>query len=292
MVRHDVPTPSRGEADLHAAFAFALRLARVRDFAHFTPAPLIPLAAEPFEGARAAKGLLAGAFCLAVAYAWNEFKDEVEPALTGREPAVLSGRGARAFIVTLALAALGLAAWVGPVSLAAASVSLAVSYLYSGGPRLKRLPGIGTLTNAGIFVPLAFLGLDGPPVSSPTLLLVVTFGMLVLQVQVVHEFAHVAEDRADGILTTARRYGARAGGVVVGVLGGLAGGSLAAIAWVRDPSWVFLAAPLPLWTATAWTLARGGLVPAPTAAASRLLLRYSGLVSGAVAWLAVAATRL
>lgn len=289
MVQHDVPWPSRG--GLRAAVAFVLRLLRVRDFVHFTPAPLIPLAAEPFEGARVAKGLFAGACCLAFAYAWNEFKDEVEPSQTGREPAALSGTAARGLVAALAMAALGIAAWVGPVSLAAACVSLAVSYLYSGGPRLKRLPGVGTLTNAGIFVPLAFLGLDGPPVSSPTLLLVVTFGMLVLQVQMVHEFAHVAEDGADGILTTARRWGPRAGGVVVGVLGGLAGASLAAVAWVRDPGWVFLAAPLPLWTATAWTLARGGLVPASTAAAFRLLLRYSGLASGAVAWLAVAATR-
>ncbi|PCC74377.1 UbiA family prenyltransferase [Nannocystis exedens] len=229
------PAP-RGRAGLARQLGLGLRALRARQWAHFVP---LPLAGAPLGDMLSGTcliepvlwGILAGALCLACAYGLNAHADRGTD-VPGKNPLVGAEVGAAAMVPALAC---GLSAMVaaghsgGP---GAAAVSLATGALYSAGPRLKRLPGVGTLANVAIFAPL--LALVGTPRTPGFWGMSLVFTALLLQNQLVHERADAGEDRRAGAYTTAQWLG-RAGVAAAGRWLALAGPSPRRCCWGRGP---------------------------------------------------------
>lgn len=258
-----------------------LMFVRVRDWAHFLLLPLVTAELDPFGADALLRGVLLSGGCLAFAYGWNEWNDaEVEAGFPTAPPATL-----RALLAAILVATITLAIYSGLVPLLATAASLGGGALYSGGPRLKRLPVIGTVSNAWIFVPLCLLGRVEPDLSAPTLVLLLAFTAVLLQNQLFHEAAHGPADRAASIDTTFTRFGPRASGVVAALLGVAGVASVVTLGALASPSWAFLLAALPVAVITAVAASPGSLADPARAAHLRSWQRYAGLASGGIAWL-------
>ena len=136
--------------------------------------------------------LLAGAGLLWAAYAHNDHHDlgRRTHALWYRLPLLLS--------VPLVVP-LSLTAWVGAV------VFVALAGLYSGPPRLKAVPLVGTALNALGFPMLCLLGVASMNRAAWSLAGLVCLWMA--SAQLVHEAAHHAQDRLAGLRTSASVIG-------------------------------------------------------------------------------------
>lgn len=204
----------------------ALASLRARQWAHFVVLPLAALrssemAAPTLDVAlRAARGLALASFALAFAYGLNAISDRATDLDRRKNP--LAGRACpasvTAVVVSTAGAALALGATAHRATLAAVAISLASSTVYSVGPRLKMIPGVGTLLNVGIFAPLLFVAIGEHPPASLTSL-AIAFVALLLQNQLLHERADATEDEAARALTTARALGPTATTAIVFALG-------------------------------------------------------------------------
>jgi 4-hydroxybenzoate polyprenyltransferase len=230
------------------------------------------------------RGVLLGALCLAFAYGWNTVKDHHldEPAARAAGAGALNRM--RAVLVALVALALGLAASANPVVLGAVALSLAGGALYSGGPRLKAIPIVGTFANTWIFAPIAFFASEGWPPHLRSWLLLTAFATLLLQNQLIHEAAHLADDRREGIRTTLCTFGPAVGRELVVVFGLAAALALFATALAGTPLWGAALAALPSVVFTA----RSATVRLDDHAAAEHLRRWqrlSGLLAGALAWL-------
>lgn len=221
----------RGRPGLARQLALGLRALRVRQWAHFVP---LPLAGAPLGDMLSGTcsmgpvlwGILAGALCLACAYGLNAHGDRGADA-PGKNPLVGADVGSAAVVPALACGLLAMVAAGHSGGPGAAAVSLATGALYSVGPRLKRLPGVGTLANAAIFAPL--LALVGTPRTPGFWGMSLVFTALLLQNQLVHERADVGEDRRAGAFTTAQWLGpagVTAAGRWLAVAGSLAAATL------------------------------------------------------------------
>ncbi|WAS90335.1 UbiA family prenyltransferase [Nannocystis punicea] len=222
------PAPHR-RAGLARQLGLGLRALRARQWAHFVP---LPLAGAPLGDMLSGTcslghvlwGILAGALCLACAYGLNAHGDRGTDA-PAKNPLVGAEVGAAAAVPALVCGLLAMVAAGQSGGPLAAGVSLATGALYSVGPRLKRLPAIGTLANVAIFAPL--LALIGTPRTPGFWGMSLVFTALLLQNQLVHERADVAEDRRAGAFTTAQWLG-RAGVAAAGRWLALAGAIAAA----------------------------------------------------------------
>lgn len=273
-------TPVRG------AWRATLRMIRVRDWVHFLPLPFLTLDLAAIGGVGTLApwlvGVVSAAGCLGFAYAWNEFQDEVgyrrETGPNGmRVPGVLLG--SLLTMITLALLAASVS---GVRALLAASVSLVAGALYSGGPRWKAIPIVGTVTNAAIFAPLLLLGPGAAVFTLEHALLALAFGTVLLQNQLIHEASHAAEDAADAIRTSWLTFGPRASALAAALLGAITIGMLLAV----DSTWRTAAGCVPLILLTLAARPER-LMSHVHAARLRTLHRYAGAVAGGVAWLAV-----
>lgn len=260
-----------------------VRFVRVRDWLHFLPLPLLSSGPPPLAPTHLAASLVAAAGCLAFAYGWNEWEDEglsrwradgTTP--WGAAPATLKGLLTAIAAVTVAAAAHN---GLGPA--VAAVVSLVGGWMYSAGPRLKCLPVIGTLTNAWIFTPIAFLGASGGSLDREAWLMVWGFVGVLLQNQIVHEAAHAADDRIEGVRTTWLQFGPR-----VSALGILGFGVLAVTALsLAAPSVLVGVAAAPFVGVTLLASNPRNLTAPARASALRRWQRMTGLLIGAAAWL-------
>lgn len=248
-----------------------IALLRVRDWLHFLPLPL--LMAPRTLSEHSLLGIASAACCLAFAYGWNEWKDRRE-AEGGGVGCVLTLLG------ILALSGLALAFCVSKAAAIAALISLVASFLYSGGPRLKRFPIVVTIANVFIFAPLAFLAWDGGEIATEGLLLLGAFTSFLLQNQAIHEVAHLRQDAASSIRTTAALLKDRMKAVVAvtGVVGVLA---IISIGFREGEWWAYLVASLPMAVVTFWSAS----VLDRKAATARLIHRYGAIISGCAAWL-------
>lgn len=260
-----------------------VRFVRVRDWLHFLPLPLLSAGPEPLQPVAFAASMVAAAGCLAFAYGWNEWEDEGLDRWRadgrtpwGASPATLKGLLAVIAVVTIAAAALN-----GLVPALAAVTSLAGGGLYSAGPRLKCLPVIGTLTNAWIFAPIAFLGAAGGHLDREAWLILWGFVGVLLQNQLVHEAAHAEDDLNEGVRTTWLHFGPNVAALGILGFGALATWALLAAA----PSLVVMLAAAPFVGLTLFA-ARPGALQSPTRATTiRRWQRLTGLLFGAAAWL-------
>ena len=262
------------------------RFLRVRDWYYFLPLILLAVRLDDLSPLRLAAGIALAAACLGYAYGWNNLKDasldrswEKNP-LTG-ESAVPPTKVLAAILVGLAGGGLLCAAGLGTVVLLAVGVQLVGSTLYSGGPRLKGLPVVGTMTNIWIFAPICFFAADGP---FPDGFWVFTglFSLVLIQNQLIHEVVDIDEDRADGVRTTALLLGPTATWAAVVMLGLAGAVTIGYIGSRTEIFWAFALEALPLIGFTLWLplAALRGRDPA----ALRRLQRGVGLLSGALVW--------
>lgn len=198
---------------------------RLRHWAHFLLLPLagrdaeLPVHANVVSITRG----VAIAFCLlAFGYVLNSLADrDMDLDADKRAAAALPPTHGHAIVGALAVVALTLAL-TGPTMVSVATVAcLICGTIYSVGPRLKTLPLVGTILNAGNFGPLLFVGLarDALPPALPVL--AAAFVLLLGQNQLLHEAADADEDARGGVRTTFRRLGARGAAALALIAGGL-----------------------------------------------------------------------
>jgi len=273
--------PAAGDARL------GWRTLRASQWPHFLVIPALPLhgllVAHPAETVlRGAAGACVAALCLGFAYGVNAIADREADASDHKNP--LAGRdqvpsSAWAAAVGSGVAAVGIAMlisrWLSPL---AAALSLLASAAYSLGPRLKRWPVIGTLTNWGIFIPLALL--ERVPYDANTGLLLATFATLLTQSQLVHETGDLAEDRRSGVRSTAVVLGPAGAMRAAGALGGIVALGIVCFSGVNRES---LVAAVTVAACGAW-LARA---PVDDAASARRQHRWLAFALGGALYLLV-----
>jgi 4-hydroxybenzoate polyprenyltransferase len=116
--------------------------------------------------------------------------------------------------------ALVASAWAPASARLATAICLASGVLYSVGPRLKRYPVLGTLSNVTNFAPLLWVGASSSGGTAPGLSpLAVAFVCLLLQNQLLHEAADRQEDVRARVCTTVLLVGERRAALVAAVLG-------------------------------------------------------------------------
>jgi 4-hydroxybenzoate polyprenyltransferase len=186
---------------------------RVLDWLHFLS---FPVAGWFIDGAqdllRLAAAIAAATLLLANAFAFNNFHD------MGGQRSPWWHR----IPLALAVAPLALLPWTG---VGAAVAFVVISTTYSGPPRLKRLPVVGTLLNATGFPALCLLSVRR--LSLPTVSLTGLAGCWMASAQLIHEGAHRADDQAGGLKTTGILLGSKWTRVVAVLLLALA----APLAW-------------------------------------------------------------
>lgn len=200
---------------------------RVRDWAHFT---VLPLASSPMDALDddgllgLARSVLVAALVLAWGYLSNGLADRALDRDAAKNPfaglTTTTIETLRGVAWAFAVAALGLAALGGGVSLAATATSVSAGWLYSSGPRLKRFPVVGTLLNVVCFAPLIFVGARGAlPPATP--LVTLAFTGLLLGNQLLHEAADAHDDAAGRVRTTFLALGPRGAAAFAAVAGAL-----------------------------------------------------------------------
>lgn len=268
--RPDSPSPASAQE-----VAGAWSVLRARQWSHFLLAPAIPLVAElssdPLAAARAylpAAGV--AALCLGYAYGLNAIADRHDDASASKNPLVRVAHvppAIAASVVACAVAAVALAALLPAVRVQPAMLSVLWGSIYSVGPRLKRLPLLSTLTNCGIFTPLAFLTGDGA--HAPHFgLLVATFVTLQTQAQLIHEVADRDEDLNAAVRSTAVTWG---GATTLGAARAL--GVVVAVGFLMSGPWT-VTRGLAIVTVAAAALVLRGAMPAD---AARLRIRHRRL---------------
>jgi 4-hydroxybenzoate polyprenyltransferase len=189
------------------------RLYRVRDWIHFLPLPL----AGWFSSADGTLvSLIGGVFGWALGLAYTccinqAFDDRLDSANIGKNPVGENFGRREAIILSIppAVGSLVVVALTSPSGLVAAVTLLIVATLYSAPPRLKRIPGLGTIWNLVIGVPGLFYA-GQPDFSAGALrLLGGLFAWLLLISQLIHEAKDRDDDRAGGIATVATLTGVR-----------------------------------------------------------------------------------
>jgi len=205
---------------------------RLMDWIHFLALPLLSAGAWPFAVGPVVLAVLAAACILGFAFGYNQWKDENLAALPEAELVAATGMGSRAWRTTLVVCVVGglaCAALVNVESAGAAAFSLVWGWLYSGGPRVKRWPVVGTIANVAIFAPLALLG-SGTSEPAARFWFVLCFALLLVENQLIHEAAHADDDRRGGVQTTTVRFGHRVSGLLAVAMGLGAAASLAVLA--------------------------------------------------------------
>ena len=196
-------SPAREATITVRAMRWAARL-RVRHWAHFLVLPLatFPGASEPLALLALLRGLAIAAAILSFGYLLNGITDRALDRDPGKNPLVSEpARPAHLrAVVGLAGCALVLALSGPPIVILATLTALGAGWAYSAGPRLKRLPFVGTLLNAACFTPLLFVGASAEV--SPPWWLAAAFTALLLENQLLHEGEDALEDRGGAIRTT------------------------------------------------------------------------------------------
>jgi 4-hydroxybenzoate polyprenyltransferase len=257
-------------------------LLRVRAWAHFCLLPFASLELErPIETTVSSllSGVLIAFAILAFGYLLNAVADRrmdrgAKNVFGGEPP----GADVSVALVVLAALAVGLSL-LGPWTvLVATLVCLASGVLYSVGPRLKRVPLVGTLANVTSFAPLLYVGAVESADASSASALAVAFSALLVENQLLHEAADREEDERGRVATTFRVFGRKGAAVFATLFGALASFVPSASGGLS-----FLAVPFALVFAIAFPLAlflRGA--DAPLMARARLAHRYAAFVAGAV----------
>lgn len=272
-----------GARDLHPGEW--LRAIRVRHWLHFL---LLPLAGADLAlgiPANVAAQLRGGVIAFAVlsfGYLLNGLADRHMDGSARKNP-LSAGQPSR-FVpwVTALMATLGIvAATSGPLPvLVATALALTSGVVYSVGPRLKRLPVVGTALNVVHFAPLLWVGLPAGGDAAGLGTVAACFSVLLLQNQLLHEASDSEDDRRGSVHTTFLLVGRRWSAGLTAALGAL----LVGVA-VSTPALRPLALPLAgvHLLAFPWAFAAGRWKPSTLRHAHRL----AALASGALIYAAL-----
>lgn len=195
---------------------------RARDWFHFLVLPAAALALPDASGIALARGVFVTACVLAFGYLVNGVGDRAmdsdprKNALGGADPWSFALP-----LATLAALALVVAGLGSRVALACTSIALVSGVTYSVGPRLKRVPVVGTLMNVTHFTPLLFVGLDAAQPASGLCAIAVTFAGLLVANQLLHEAADADDDRAGRVRTTYLVLGPALTAMLISLCGGV-----------------------------------------------------------------------
>jgi 4-hydroxybenzoate polyprenyltransferase len=194
------------------------RTLRVRDWAHFL---LLPIAGFAGDVLALSRGLVIALCILAFGFLLNGIADSEMDGSARKNPLVAVRDHAMHLRVSalLATTALGVALLAPRPAAIATAIAVASGTLYSIGPRLKRLPIIGTLSNVLHFAPLLWVGIARHGPHPGMWALTGCFSLLILQNQILHEAADELDDRPGAVNTTWRLLGRRSGAVLVTLLG-------------------------------------------------------------------------
>lgn len=272
--------------NLPSAATRPLRFYRVREWIHILPLPLatfdcaVPLAVSL---SAAARGVLNAGAILAFGFLVNSIADRALDRDPRKNPLIDAAVPVhRAPLLVLPMFSLCMA-WLSPWPAALATVwCLVLGYGYSTGPRLKRIPVLGTVLNAAGFTPILFLGMATPAVPERFGWVALAFAALLFQNQLLHEAADRDDDYASGIHTTWLTLGARWSAVLASIAGLVASASAGAL--VAFPRWwgAVVGIAIGTWFAVVVPrqLASPGLSPAQ-AARLRVAHRWYCLATGA-----------
>jgi 4-hydroxybenzoate polyprenyltransferase len=239
---------------------------RVGQWAHFGLLPLAtfdPFADWSMQVLPAARGVATALCVLAFGYLANALGDRRHDHDPAKNPFVRRSPRLGHYLLVAGLASAGLViSAFGPwLAFVATLVAVVSGLVYSLGPRLKRLPLVGTGLNAACFTPLLFVGIGSTGAEPRHVALAMLFVGLLLQNQLLHEAADEGEDREAGVRTTWIALGrattawlAAAIGVVILLL------SLHLVA-LRGAPWILVAHALPYCWIFPRVLARSRLTP-------------------------------
>jgi 4-hydroxybenzoate polyprenyltransferase len=190
---------------------------RARDWAHFLVLPLA--SADSLAGG--VRGVALALLVLAFGYLLNGIADRELDRDAVKNPFV-ERDGRHALMICALLPALSLAlACTGPRQVViAVLVCIASGTVYSVGPRLKRVPLLGTLLNLTNFLPLLWFGGGAQASPRDSWILAAVFAGLLLQNQLIHEAADADDDEPSGVRTTFIAAGPRWSAVGLLLLGG------------------------------------------------------------------------
>jgi len=231
--------PGRPPAAPPRALAAWWQRARVGRWVHFL---VLPLAAFDPQGIgdgallAAARGVASAFALLAFGFLLNSVADREMDLDARKNPFIAGGaaidRRVRAALAALAAASLLLALAAPWPAQVATVVCLLFAWTYSMGPRLKRIPLVGSLANVGNFGPLLFVGMHGAALPPRFGAVAVSFSAVLLQNQLIHEAGDAAEDRRGALRTTWLTLGPAWTAALTAALGL---GAAAAAAWVAGP---------------------------------------------------------
>lgn len=218
--------------------ALGLQALRARQWLHFLPLPLAGISLFGLVSGSCPLtpvlwAIVAGGLGLGHAYGLNAYCERATDRPGRKNPLAGARVGRLALAPVLLCGALSLVAAGRCGGLGPAAICVAAGGLYSAGPRLKRWPLVGTLTNAAIFAPL--LALVGGPRPPGFAGMSAVFVALLLQNQLLHERADADEDRRAGARTTAMLLGPAGLRRALGGLGLV--GALAAWPGAAPASW-------------------------------------------------------
>lgn len=274
----------RRTLELKNRLALAAGALRFRQWAHFAliPAAALERASLASPSAILPRALLcisAASCALAYAYGINAISDREGDEAKGKNPLAGMTRlplEVYALVFLAALLALGLGISLGAFSFTLMLISIAAGTVYSAGPRMKSKPLLGLIFNTLIFVPL--LGLALSPQKQPPgyATVALTFTVLLVQNQLLHERADEGEDARAQNLTTARFLGER-GTLGLLIVSGAAGVLLARA--LAPNAALFGAAALSLGAGTLVSM----LVRAP--ARARVCHKWIALIFGTIVFM-------
>ena len=266
------------------ALAGWLERIHVRRWAHFLPLPLASFdPAAPRAGAllAAARGVASAFAILAFAYLLNSVSDRSMDLDARKNPFI--GPVSYEYRYSLAGLLAGSAAlavvspWPAQIAII---VCMVLACLYSIGPRLKRLPVAGSLTNALGFPFLLFLGMPAASLPAGFASLAIAFTALLFENQLIHEAADRIEDHAGGIRTSWLTLGSRWTALIVALSGCVAVAAAVSVVPVAQWPIAIAGAAAVFGLAFPLLLAWRGMEP-HRAAQLRLAHRWCAVVFGA-----------
>lgn len=262
-----------------------LRAIRLRHWLHFLLLPLAGLdLAQGLQVNLAAqlRGWVIGFAVLSFGYLLNGLADRHMDGNARKNPLTRAQPSRSVLWVTVLMAALAIgAALTGPAPvLVATALALTSGVVYSVGPRLKRLPVLGTALNVVHFAPLLWVGLPTGGDPEGMGVLTVCFSALLLQNQLLHEASDSEDDRRGRLLTTFLLVGQRWSAALLAALGLMLVGAVASAPALRPLAWLLAGVHL---IAFPLIFFRGKVRPSTL----RRVHRWMALAAGALVYLAL-----
>jgi 4-hydroxybenzoate polyprenyltransferase len=156
------------------------------------------------------------------------------------------------------------------------------AFLYTAGPRLKRVPVLGSLVQLAIYLPLMVIGMYRE-LNVMQIEIMAIFSILLLQNQLLRECSERDSDKTDGNVTTVVRFGVGFAEISTAVMGSAAS-VLLLVLGSSKMKYEILAVGIVLLSFTLYSLAGRGMNEVYSARMLWIVHRFVAVVIGAVVW--------